>query len=58
MAYLVFQNDELLSDADNLKEAECTARAWMKRTKLLNKGRILRPSQYIYIYKFVKEYTK
>ena len=61
MKYTIFQNDEAISDADDLKEAEGMARAWIKRAKVLNKQKgltCLRPSQYVQIYKYVKEFDK
>ncbi len=59
--YVIFQNDEAVCHADNLKEAEGMARSLIKQAKVQNKIKgmsILRPSQYVQIYKFMKEYDK
>ncbi len=59
--YTIFQNDEAIQTAHTLEEAAAIAKSFIQQAKNKNisKGmNTLRPSQYVYIYKFIQEFTE
>ena len=61
MKYTLFQNDEALFDTNDMEEAEALARTLIKNAKVANRIKglhTLRPSQYVQMYKYIKEITK
>ncbi len=58
MNYTIFQNDKAQLTAHTLEEAKMIAKSLIVKAKNKNKGSILRPSQYVQLFKFIKEYRK
>ena len=58
MKYTLFQNDKAIATAPDIAEARTIARSIIRTTKINNNGRVIRPSQYVYILKLVQEFTK